>query len=187
MISQIQNWKQLVSSSDDQILEWAAQQQWADTMSQCMQDPDWHAEGDVWTHTKMVFEELLKLDDWSSFSRPTQIKLLVTALLHDSGKPATTKVDELTGHIRSPKHAQVGCKIARRLLMEMECDFQTREEICNLISYHGRPPYLSEHAQPERQIIKLSSFVDHRLLYRFALADWRGRLSTGPKRGDDQT
>ncbi len=187
MISQIKNWNQLASSTDAEILDWAEQQSWAIEMAACMQDPAWHAEGDVWTHTKMVADELAKLDDWDSLSRKTQIKLLVTGLLHDCGKPATTVLDETTGHIRSPKHAQVGSRMARRLLMEMECDFATREEIFNLVSYHGRPPYLSEKADPERELIKLSAFVDHRLLYRFALADWRGRISTQPKKGDDQT
>ena len=187
MNNQIHNWGQLASSNDAEIIQWAAQQSWAREMANCMQDPAWHAEGDVWTHTKMVCDELAQLDDWESLSRPTQIKLLVTALLHDAGKPATTVIDETTGHIRSPKHAQVGSRFARRLLMEMECEFELREQICNLISYHGRPPYLSEKSQPERELIKLSAFVDHRLLYRFALADWRGRISSEPKRGDDQT
>ena len=165
MISQIKNWNQLASSTDAEILDWAEQQNWAIEMAACMQDPAWHAEGDVWTHTKMVADELAKLDDWDSLSRKTQIKLLVTGLLHDCGKPATTVLDETTGHIRSPKHAQVGSRMARRLLMEMECDFATREKICNLVSYHGRPPYLSEKTNPERELIKLSAFVDHRLLF----------------------
>lgn len=58
MISQIKNWNQLASSTDAAILDWAEQQNWAIEMAACMQDPAWHAEGDVWTHTKMVADEL---------------------------------------------------------------------------------------------------------------------------------
>ena len=183
----IKNWNDLVLSTDAQIMEWAGRQPWVAPMAECMQDPTWHAEGDVWTHTKMVVDELFKLDDWATLSRDDQLKLLLTALLHDSGKPATTLKNPETGRIRSPKHSQVGMRIARRQLIDLECDVKTRESICGLIRYHGWPPYLPNSKKPARDLIKLSAFVDHRLLYRFALADWRGRTTLGEKRGDDQT
>src|SRR5882757_629363 len=111
-------------------------------MAACQQDAQWHAEGDVWTHTKMVCAELERLAEWTALDRLSQIKLLFVALFHDSGKPATTAIDPETGRTRSPKHALVGAEIARRVLRKLECDLQTREEIVSLIRYHGRPPFL---------------------------------------------
>src|SRR5439155_24488644 len=66
--------------------------------------------------------ELERLGEWQSLDRPTQVKLLFTALFHDSGKPATTELDSDTGRARSPKHAPVGAKMVRRVLRELECD-----------------------------------------------------------------
>lgn len=158
-----------------QILEWAEAQSWTRDMAACNQDAQWHAEGDVWTHAKMVCAELERLADWPSLDRTAQLKLLFTALFHDSGKPATTVLEPETGRTRSPKHALVGAEIARRALRESECDLITREEIVALVRFHGRPPFLLEKPNPEHEVISLSWLVNNRLLYLFALADTRGR------------
>lgn len=144
-------------------------------MATCNQDAQWHAEGDVWTHTRMVLAEVERLAEWPSLGRPAQLKMLFTALFHDSGKPATTVLEPETGRTRSPKHALVGAEIARRALRELGCDLITREEIVALVRFHGRPPFLLEKPSPEHEVIWLSWFVNNRLLYLFALADTRGR------------
>ena len=144
-------------------------------MATCNQDAQWHAEGDVWTHTKMVCAELERLADWPSLDRAAQLKLLFTGLFHDAGKPATTVLEPDTGRTRSPKHALVGTEIARRVLRELECDLITREEITALVRFHGRPPFLLEKENPEHEVISLSWQVNNRMLYLFALADTRGR------------
>jgi putative nucleotidyltransferase with HDIG domain len=165
----------IAHATNAQILEWAESQSWARDMAACHQDAQWHAEGDVWTHTRMVCAELERLADWSSLDRAAQLKLLFTALLHDSGKPATTALDPETGRTRSPRHALVGAEITRRVLRELECDLATREEIAALVRFHGRPPFLLEREKPEQEVISLSWLVNNRLLYLFALADTRGR------------
>ena len=81
---------------------------------QCRQDAEWHAEGDVWTHTRMVVAEVERLPEWPSLDRDAQLKLLFTALFHDAGKPATTAVDPATGRTHSPKHALAGMELGRR-------------------------------------------------------------------------
>lgn len=144
-------------------------------MASCGQDAGWHAEGDVWTHTRMVCAELERLDEWSALELMDRIKLVFTALFHDSGKPVTTVLDPDTGRTRSPKHSIVGAELARRVLRELGCDLVTREQIVALVRYHGRPPYLLERPRPEHEVIFLSWLVDHRLLHLFALADSRGR------------
>lgn len=178
--SSVFQWSTLSSSSDTKILQWAEQQTWAHEMASCQQDPDWHAEGDVWTHTCMVCQELLKLEEWSELSRSDQLVLLLTAIFHDSGKPDTTYIEKETQRIRSPKHAQVGARIARSALMKLGCDVKTREEVCRMVLFHGRPPYLEKQSSPQRELIKLSWHVNHRLLHLFALADTRGRITETP-------
>ena len=166
---------EITRATNAQILAWAEALPWACEMAACQQDAQWHAEGDVWTHTRMVCAELERLADWPSLDLAAQLKLLFTALFHDAGKPATTVLDPETGRTRSPKHALIGTEIARRVLRELECDLVTREEIAALVRFHGRPPFLLEKEKPEHEVISLSWQVNNRLLYLFALADTRGR------------
>ena len=181
----VKTWTDIARATNAQILEWAGAQSWTRAMAACNQDAQWHAEGDVWTHTKMVCAELERLADWPSLDRAVQLKLLFTALFHDSGKPATTVLEPETGRTRSPKHALVGAEIARRVLRELECDLIPREEIVALVRFHGRPPFLLEKPSPEHEVIRLSWFVNNRLLYLFALADTRGRHSKEMSRPEE--
>lgn len=179
----MRNWEEVIAASDAEIMAWAERQPWADQMRRCGQDAEWHAEGDVWTHTKMVWEEVGRLDGFAELSAAARRQLRFTALWHDCGKPATTAIDPETGRTRSPKHSIVGARIARELLREWGCDLVAREAIVNLVRYHGRPPYLLDKAKPEEEVIRLSWLVSNVLLYRFAVADTRGRQAgeTGRK------
>jgi putative nucleotidyltransferase with HDIG domain len=169
------NWEQLAQASPLDITAWAASQPWCEAMARCAQDAQWHAEGDVWTHTKMVLEQLERLEDWPQLSGHEQTVLVFTALLHDVAKPLTTEVDAESGRVRSPKHAVKGELVARSVLRDLGCDLTTREEIARMVRYHGRPAFLLERDEPTHEVVKLSWLVNNRLLYFFALADTRGR------------
>src|SRR5204863_9242633 len=90
-----------------------------------------------------------------------------------------------TARTRAPKHAVAGVEIARRVLRELECDTVTGEEKGALLRSHGRPPYLLEKDDPEREVIRLSWLVNNRLLYLFALADTRGRSAIETSRPEE--
>ena len=78
------------------------------------QPPQFHPEGDVWTHTCLMLDEI---------PPPREPVLAWATLLHDIGKPLTfcEQVDVSTGlsRIRFPCHAPVGAKIAEKLLMRL--------------------------------------------------------------------
>ncbi len=169
------NWEKLRQASLEDIINWAEPQPWCRAMAECAQDAEWHSEGDVWTHTKMVCGQLVALDEWPSLSPHEQIVLIFTALFHDVAKPLTTQVDPETGRVSSPKHAVKGEHVARGVLRELGCDLETREEITRLVRFHGRPAFLLERNEPAHEVVKLSWLVSNRLLYLFALADTRGR------------
>jgi predicted kinase len=171
------NWEPLSISSPDDILAWAEDQPWCRAMGRCRQDEGWHSEGDVWTHTKMVCAQLPMLEGWPALTRHERTVLLFTALFHDSGKPITSQVDPVTGRVTSPKHAIKGEHLARLVLRDMGCDFTTREEIARLVRFHGRPAFLLEKPGPGHEVISLSWLVSNKLLYMFALADTRGRMT----------
>lgn len=169
------NWEQLKKSSLDDITSWAETQSWCQAMAECAQDAQWHSEGDVWIHTKMVLGQLLELDEWPSLNSHDQTVLIFTALFHDVAKPLTTEVDSETGRVRSPNHAVKGEHVARAVLRDLGCELKTREEIARLVRYHGRPAFLLERDEPTHEVVRLSWLVHNRLLYLFALADTRGR------------
>jgi putative nucleotidyltransferase with HDIG domain len=169
------NREQLKRASLEDITAWAETQPWCQAMADCAQDAEWHSEGDVWTHTKMVLGQLLELEEWPSLTPHEQSVLTFTALFHDVAKPQTTEVDPETGRVRSPRHAVKGEHVARNVLRDLGCDLKTREEIARLVRYHGRPAFLLEREEPTHEVVRLSWLVSNRLLYLFALADTRGR------------
>ena len=83
-------WTELCKSSHGDILTWAESQPWCQAMAACQQDAGWHSEGDVWTHTQMVFRlssRCSKIGPVLLFMNET-ILLLLTGLVPRSRKTA---------------------------------------------------------------------------------------------------
>lgn len=181
----MQGTRQLLRATPAEILGWAESEPWGRAMAACQQDSGWHAEGDVWTHTRMVVDQLLRLEEWERLTAEQRFLLIWTALFHDAGKPETTCVDPETGRTRSPRHALVGSELARRVLRDLGCDVALREQVAALVRYHGRPPFLLEKGDPESEVISLSWLANNYLLYLFAVADTRGRICATSARPEE--
>ncbi|RYF63485.1 MAG: HDIG domain-containing protein, partial [Comamonadaceae bacterium] len=82
------------------------------------QDPVYHAEGDVWTHTCMVVRALLAAPAYAQLHRADQEVVFLAALLHDIAKCSTTVIDEATGRIGQPGHSKKGAIDARIALWD---------------------------------------------------------------------
>lgn len=143
------------------------------------QDPYYHAEGDVWTHTRMVIEALMEGDDYARADENERFILFYGALLHDIAKPATTVIDPDTGKIGQPGHSRRGAIDARILCWYAGVPFALREALCRIITVHQLPFFAlagSKSGQSaEYTIRKLSHELDVRLLAAVAEADMRGR------------
>ena len=142
------------------------------------QEPQYHGEGDVWTHTMMVCDELVNSADYAAATDDERFILFFAALLHDVSKADTTVIDPVTGRIGQPGHSKRGAIDARVLLWRMNVPFDLREAICRLINVHQVPFFAlsSTKVQPERLVHKLSWELDIRLLAALAEADMRGRI-----------
>lgn len=144
------------------------------------QDPTYHAEGDVFTHTVMVLEALVSLPAYQALPRDQQIEVFLAALLHDIAKCSTTVVDPETGRIGQPGHSRKGALDARIALWDAGTPFDTREAICRLIQVHQLPFFALEGSRsgrsPEYLVRKLSWELDIHLLALLAEADMRGRI-----------
>jgi predicted kinase len=148
------------------------------------QDPRHHGEGDVWTHTMMVCDEIANSAYYAQASDAERFVLFLAALLHDVSKADTTVIDPVTGHIGQPGHSKRGAIDARVLLWRAGVQFDLREAVCRLIAVHQVPFFAlaSNKITPERLVHKLSWELDIRLLAALAEADMRGRVSADQAR-----
>ena len=152
---------------------------WIADMQGVPQDPLWHAEGDVHTHTRMVVQELLQLPDFETLPDQQKHLLFTAALLHDVEKRSTTTREVIDGveRIVSPRHAKKGEYTSRQLLYrEMPTPFYLREQICKLVRLHGLPLWAIDRTDPAKEVIYASTVVDTRLLALLARADIIGRM-----------
>ncbi|MBC8140829.1 MAG: AAA family ATPase [Armatimonadetes bacterium] len=167
-----------IFAAQDAAIAWNEMERtgWWQDMATCQQDPVYHAEGDVATHTRMVVDELRNLPTWQGLTEADRGVLLLAALLHDVGKPATTVTDD-AGRITSPGHSRRGAILARQLLYESGVPFAVREAVCALIRWHQRPFWVLESASPERAVITIAQTCRCDYLAVLAEADARGRVS----------
>lgn len=150
------------------------------------QDPRYHGEGDVWTHTMMVVDALLALPQYQTASRADQEVVFLAALLHDVAKHSTTVIDPVTGAIGQPGHSRKGAIDARIALWDAGAPFAVREAVCRLISVHQVPFFALEGSRrgkpPEFIARELSWHVSLPLLAMLAEADMRGRICADAQR-----
>jgi putative nucleotidyltransferase with HDIG domain len=100
------------------------------------QSPKYHPEGNVWNHTMMVVDEAAKVKDHSSDTKV----FMWAALLHDIGKPDTTKVRR--GRITSYDHDIVGARVARKFLEFYTKDDEFIDKVGNMVKYHMHMLYV---------------------------------------------
>lgn len=146
------------------------------------QDPEWHPEGDVWTHTLLSLDEArLLIDD---LDVPRALAVMLGTLCHDLGKPSTTKFED--GRIRSRGHEEAGVDPTLSLLdrwnIHTRDGFPLRDQIVGLVRDHLKPGMLYQ-ARGEVSvgaIRRLARRVEADLLYRVAKADCLGRTGHFP-------
>ena len=157
------------------------QEPWIAPMASCPQDPEYHAEGDVWTHTKMVCEALVRLPEWQALPAADREVVFAACLLHDIAKPVTTRIDE-HGRIRQPGHSPRGAIMVRELLWHMGVAPAQRERIAGLVRAHQIPFFLIEEQDPRRRAAHISQTTRCDHLTQVTRADALGRVCRDPQR-----
>ena len=118
------------------------------------QPPEFHPEGDVWTHTLLLLEGLVR-------ATPT---LAWGALLHDVGKPATFRVAE---RIRFDGHVEAGVKLAHGILNRLRFSRDDMERVEALIANHMR--FKDAHRMKQstlKRFLRMPDFGEHLELHR---------------------
>jgi len=143
----------------------------------CAQEPEWHPEGDVWVHTLQVIDQArLRIDD---LSRPERIAVMLGAVCHDFGKPATTAF--IDGRIRSMHHEEQGVAPATAFLDRLNVQsfdgYDVRRQVLGITAQHLKPGswYKARDEVGDGAFRRLAQKVDLELLARVAKADCEGR------------
>jgi len=143
----------------------------------CEQDPKWHPEGDVWTHTLHCLDAYAGErigDEWED------LVVGLAVLCHDFGKPDTSYTDE-TGRIRSPRHDVKGVPVAQRFLERLTRQKKIFGEVLPLVEQHMRPLALYRDGAGDSAVRRLAARVKRvDRLVRVAHADKFGRPPIEP-------
>lgn len=145
----------------------------------CQQEPEWHPEGDVWVHTLLVVDEARRAN--GDLDRARLVTVMLGALCHDLGKPATTAF--IDGRIRSPNHEQAGVvptlSLLDRLHVHSMEGLDVRWHVVGLVAHHLKPGmFYKAPSVGDGAFRRLAQKVDMDLLARLARADCRGRTGT---------
>ena len=141
------------------------------------QDPEWHPEGDVFVHTKLVVDRARELID--DLPYPRQVTVMLAALAHDFGKPPTTEFTE--GRLRSRGHEEAGVPPAESFLDRINVHtldgYNVRGQVIALVREHLKPGefYKKRDEVGEGAFRRLARRCEPDLLYRVAKADSLGR------------
>ena len=123
------------------------------------QPPQFHPEGDVWIHTRLMLEKLEK------GASPT---LAWGVLLHDVGKPPTFQSAAETGdRIRFNHHVDVGVRMAEALCRRLRFSNEETEQISALVANHMRFGAVEDMKKSTlKRFVRLPRFDEHLELHR---------------------
>lgn len=125
-----------------------------DAMKGVAQPPEFHPEGDVWTHTLMMLAGL----------REPSLALAWGVLLHDVGKPPTFRVAE---RIRFDGHAEVGARMASAMLLRLRQANDLTEPVVDLVARHMDWMNLRQMREAkQKRFLRRKNFAEHLELHR---------------------
>jgi poly(A) polymerase len=130
------------------------------------QPPEFHPEGDVWTHTRLLLEKL-------DHATPA---LALGALLHDVGKPPVFRVAD---RIRFDGHVEKGVEMTRAILNRLRFSRDDTEQVESLIAHHMHFKDVGRMKESTlKRLMRLPHFDEHLELHRLDCLASRGNLET---------
>ncbi|MBA0084929.1 MAG: CCA tRNA nucleotidyltransferase [Acidobacteria bacterium Pan2503] len=135
------------------------------------QPPEFHPEGDVWIHTRLLLEKLEK------GASPT---LAWGVLLHDVGKPPTFQSAAETGdRIRFNHHVDVGVRMAQEICRRLRFSGDETEQITALVANHMKFGHVGSMRKATlKRFVRLPKFDEHLELHRLDCLASHGHLDS---------
>lgn len=119
------------------------------------QPPQFHPEGDVWTHTMMMLNAM----------RQPALRLAYAVLLHDIGKPGTARQER--DRIRFNRHASLGETLAVKILERLRLPAATVKAVSHMVGNHMRFMDVRRMRRATlRRLITAETFPDELELHR---------------------
>lgn len=102
------------------------------------QDPIWHPEGDVFTHTCDCCDAMARLPAWQQADSQSKCTYMLATLAHDFAKPVTTHEAMRDGVLRivSPGHEEQGGPLAESFLARINAPNVFTERVVPLVIHH---------------------------------------------------
>jgi poly(A) polymerase len=130
------------------------------------QPPEYHPEGDVWTHVLMMLGQMRK-------PAPT---LALGVLLHDIGKPPTFRVAD---RIRFDGHAEVGATMSESILARLKFSNEDSAQITSLVANHMKFKDITKmRTSTLKRFLRLPHFEEHLELHRLDCLCSNGRTDS---------
>ncbi len=129
------------------------------------QPPEFHPEGDVWTHTLMML---------GMMKNPTPT-LALGVLLHDVGKPATFTIRE---RIRFDNHTEVGARMAEEMGRRLRLSSHDLDRVVELVRHHLRfKDFPKMRRSTQMRFLRMEGFDEHLELHRLDCLASHGDLT----------
>jgi len=148
------------------------------------QEPEWHPEGDVFTHTQHCLDALAGLEEWKASGASRRRMLMFGVLAHDFGKPSTTEHAERRGQLRwiSPGHESAGGPITEVFLRRIGAPLELTAPVgalvvCHLAHHHGQTEFSDASVRRLARKLAPATIDDLTLVMR---ADHEGRPPLRP-------
>ena len=115
-----------------------------DAMKGCLQPEQFHPEGDVFEHTRLMLELL---------PEKVSVPLVLSVLFHDVAKPVTATVDE-TGRIRFNEHDRIGAAMTESIMERLRFSRAEIEAVVEMVRQH-----MVFKDVPKMRVAKLKRFM----------------------------
>jgi len=142
------------------------------------QTPKYHPEGNVWNHTMMVLDEAAKVKNKSKNEKI----FMWAALLHDIGKPSTTKIRN--GKITSYEHDIAGERLAAEFLKEFTSNEQFINGVTSLVRWHMQILFVVKDL-PFADIYSMKKQSDVNEIALLGLCDRLGRIGADRRKEEE--
>jgi tRNA nucleotidyltransferase/poly(A) polymerase len=133
------------------------------------QPPQYHPEGDVWIHTRLMLDGL---------TADTTPALAWGVLLHDVGKPPTFRPAATTGdRIRFDGHVEVGVPMAEAICKRLHFSNEDTDQVKALVANHMKFKDVANMRQSTlKRFVRQPRFTEHLELHRLDCAASHGKL-----------
>jgi poly(A) polymerase len=136
-----------------------------EAMKKVEQQPEFHPEGDVFVHTKMLMDQL---------KEPSAV-LALGALFHDVGKPPTYSEED--GRIRFYNHAHIGADMTKEILARLRFSNKEIDGIVSCVENHMKFANVKEMRLGKlKQFVARDNFMTELELHRIDCLASHGQL-----------